>query len=175
MLSKAKISKLSGIPITTVKSYMEHFEEFFAPETSHGGKRLGYSEASVEIVRRIRELSNQQVSRDEIRQVLRQEFDVVWTLEAQSSDINRPPVAPQSSDENPFLDMTQSLSAAWHAVEALNQMNDELGKTIAKQTKRLQERGKAIRKLYDLYEHQQKTIKTLEKRLDEEAREGLPS
>ena len=170
MLSKARIAKLSDVPITTVKSYMEHYEEYFTPQTESGGKRIGYPAQSVEVVRRIRELSNQQLSRDEIRSALRQEFEAVWTLEQQPSAQYRPPVASESSDDNPFREIALSLNAAWEAVEAVNQMNDELGRTISKQKQRLVERGKAIRNLYDLYNRQTRIIAALEERLDSEAK-----
>ena len=164
MLSKAKIARCSAVPITTVKTYMEHFEEFFTPQTEPGGKRIGYAEAAIDIIRRIRELSNQQKTRDEIRELLRQEFDVVWTMAPQSSASDRPPVASISSAENRRPDLTPSLEAALEAVMALNQMNDELGKTISKQKKRLIERGQALRRLYAVYEQQARHLKSLEKR-----------
>ena len=55
-------------------------------------------------------------------------------------------------------------------VIAVNQMNDELGRTISKQKQRLVERGKAIRNLYDLYNRQTRIIAALEERLDSEAK-----
>lgn len=145
MLSKAKIASLADLSPSIVKYYMENYKEFFVPHTVEGSPHPVYDEEAVEVVKHIRELTQQNKNREQIKDLLKGEgyHPVVDMIEALPND--RQPVVNHSPPMvGQPVELLKNLQSAQSAVSALTQLMNDYEEIVVKQEKILARRRETI-------------------------------
>lgn len=151
MLTKKQIAQKSGIPTSTVKYYMDNYSEFFVEHDVDGSPYPKYEEQAVDVAKRIGELTAERKSRDEIREILAEDFEAIETYIPSASMVDDNLRDKATTIDASTLSVQNSVLAVGEALGALNRMNDELGKVIKKQEKDIETRDATI-------DEQQKTL-----------------
>lgn len=175
--TKTKLAGETGIPLSTVKYYMKNYDGYFPSEKVDGYTHPVYDDTAIEVLNLIKELMDANTPKAEVLQRLEQEFKDTYiplTEHArQHSDNPSAALATTNSTDNLSAGqqlttaIANSLVANEQAMMALSRMNDEHGRTIAKQEQQIGERDDRISEL----ETENSTLKddksNLESRVEE--------
>lgn len=165
MLSKAKIASEADLSTSIVKYYMENYKEFFTPHTVEGSPHPVYGEDSIAIVKRIRELTQQNKNREQIKDILKEDYHPVIDMVDPSTMDRQPVVNHSPSMVGQPLDVSRSLQAAQSAVSALTQLTTDYEELVLKQERLLARRKQTVQEREEELARADERISELEKQI----------
>lgn len=134
-LSVAELAHLTNTPQSSLRRYLELFDDYFRYEARPRGRR--YHVGSIDVIARIKHLYAHGLDTDEIREILAREYAVsVDTDDVEPYEPTAPPLPYATRD-----DLAMAVDALRAELQALRAENERLRHEI---TDRLEQRDQAL-------------------------------
>jgi len=148
LYSIAELAKITGIPESTVRYYRNKYEEYF--EYVGVGRKRRYKGSAADVLRTIAECSDRNLSKEQIKSRLDQDFAKYIDIEESSNNYSSNNVATTRQQTNPLEIVAKSLER------------------IADQQDRIEQLEKKVAN----YENLEQEMAALKKALEENQRQG---
>lgn len=153
-LSISQLSEVTEIPETTVRRYTNKFQAFFRYEKRGRGKK--FHPDSIEVIKRIALLYEQDYEAEEIEKILAQDFPITVSDDDQSTT-NQPPVKSIEQQFDEFKEQQEDFNEK--LLEHLQEQQDYINKSIDRRDQELMQTLKEMQETKKLLIEQQKTTK----------------